>query len=66
MKNFNFTTEQPDSGQFVILWRTFDGAIYSATFEWVGEELREVNTYEEGYFPKRVLPNEDIIIGYLT
>ena len=66
MVNFNFQTDRPDSGQFIIVWRDHRKRIYSSTFKWVDGELKELDTFEEKQLPRLVLPDSEMILGYLT
>jgi hypothetical protein len=66
MLHCNFQTVQPTSGQFVIVWRDSRKRLYSSTFKWVDGELKELDTFEEKLQPRLVLPDGEMILGYLT
>ena len=67
MNNFNFQTEQPESGQFVIVWRDNRLRINASTFKWVDGELKELDSYDViQQRHKLILPDSEMILGYLT
>ena len=67
MENPNITQEQPKSGQFVMVWITTDGKIFSSTLKWEDDgRLLTYDEFEDVWKHEAFFFGDDVTIYYIT